>query len=76
MTRAGSAGSLSRTTEVVDELQRLLGGSTVGLEYGWHEDKGNSVVLAELLLSVLQVVAPHGWVMEISSTMWVPMFGK
>jgi hypothetical protein len=26
-------------TEVMDELQRLLGGSAIGLEYGWHEDE-------------------------------------
>ena len=45
-------------TEVMDELQRLLlGGSAVGLENGWHEDETVGVALAELLLSVLQVVA-------------------
>ena len=43
-------------TEVMDELQRLLGGSAIGLEYGWHEDKAIGVALTELLLSMLQVV--------------------
>jgi hypothetical protein len=41
----------------MDELQRLLGGSAVGLENCWHEDEAVGVALAELLLSVLQVVA-------------------
>jgi hypothetical protein len=41
----------------MDELQRLLGGSAVGLENGWHEDEAVGVALAELLLSVQQVVA-------------------
>ena len=44
-------------TRAMDELQRLLSGSAVGLEHGWHEDEAVLVVLAELLLSVLQVVA-------------------
>jgi hypothetical protein len=44
-------------TEVMDELQRLLGGSAVGLEHDWHEDEAVGIALAELLLSVLQVVA-------------------
>ena len=26
--------------KVMDELQRLLGGSAIGLTYGWHEDEG------------------------------------
>jgi hypothetical protein len=45
-------------TEVMDmdELQRLLGGSAVGLENGWQEDEAVGVALAELLLGVLQVV--------------------
>jgi hypothetical protein len=79
-----------KVTEVMDELQHLLGGSAIDLEYSWHEDEAIGVSLAELLLlSVLQVVclesttirrthgwlpSPHGWMMEIASTMWVPMF--
>jgi hypothetical protein len=43
-------------TEVMDELQRLLGGGAIGLEYGWHEDEAVGVALTELLLSMLQVV--------------------
>ena len=46
-------------TEVMDELQRLLGGGTVGHEHGRHEDKAVGVASAELLLSVLQVVTPR-----------------
>jgi hypothetical protein len=41
----------------MDELQRLLGGSAIVLENGWYEDEAVGVALAELLLSVLQVVA-------------------
>ena len=44
-------------TEVMDELQRLLGGSSIGLKYGWHEDEAVGVALAKLLLRVLQVAA-------------------
>ena len=44
-------------TKVMDELQRILGGSAVSLEFDWHEDEAIGVALAELLLSVLQVVA-------------------
>jgi hypothetical protein len=46
-----------KAAEVMDELQRLLGGSAISLEYGWHEDKAIGVALVELLLCVLQVVA-------------------
>jgi hypothetical protein len=86
-------------TGVMDELQRFLGGSAIGLEYGWHEDEAVGVALTELLISVLQMVKQPlvlgclpgfggglahpwlvalatRWVMETSSTMWVPMFGK
>ena len=44
-------------TKVMDELQRLLSGSAIGLEHSRHEDGAVGVALAELLLSVLQVVA-------------------
>jgi hypothetical protein len=30
-------------TEVMGELQRLLGGSAIGLEYGWHGDEAIGV---------------------------------
>jgi hypothetical protein len=30
---------LVEVTEITDELQRLLGGSVIGLECGWHEDE-------------------------------------
>ena len=44
-------------TKVMDELQRLLSGSAIGLQHGRHEDEAVGVALAELLLSTLQVVA-------------------
>ena len=43
-------------TEVMNGLRRLLGGSAIGLKYGWHGDEAIEVALAELLFSVLQVV--------------------
>ena len=42
--------------KVMDELQRLLGGSAIGLKHGWHENEAVGVALTELLLSMLQVV--------------------
>ena len=38
-------------TKVMDELQRLLSGSAIGLEHSRHEDGAVGVALAELLLS-------------------------
>ena len=54
---------LVEVTEVMDELQRLLGGSAIGLKYGWHEDKAIGVALTELLLSMLQVVTTQSLVL-------------
>ena len=49
---------LVEVTEVMDELQRLLGEmNAVGPKNGWHEDEAAGVALSELPLSVLQVVA-------------------
>ena len=36
-------------TKVMDELQRLLSGSAIGLEHSRHEDGAVGVALAELL---------------------------
>jgi hypothetical protein len=60
-------------------VQRLLGGSAIGLEYDWHENEAVGVAFTELLLSVLQVVTqPVGDAWMCAWRRWrsgVPMVG-